>query len=64
MLEEDFRVLRVSSMAGIWIHHQLGVGQVLLQQKGVDRDDGDAFVSITPSTSGVECLPDGLWTDW
>ena len=46
MREEDFRVLRVSSVAGIRIHHQLGVGQVLLQQKGIDGDDDDVFVSM------------------
>ena len=54
MLEEDFRVLRVSSVTGVWIHHQLGVGQVLLQEKGVDRDDDDVFVSMHDQGS----LPD------
>ena len=54
MLEEDFRVLRVSSVAGVWIHHQLGVGQVLPQEKGVDRDDDDVFVSMHDKGS----LPD------
>jgi hypothetical protein len=38
MLEEDLRVLRLCSVAGVWIHHELGVGQVLLQEKGVDRE--------------------------
>jgi ABC-type uncharacterized transport system substrate-binding protein len=54
MLEEDFRVLRVSSVAGVWIHHQLGVGQVLPQEKGVDRDNDDVFVSMHDKGS----LPD------
>ena len=45
MLEKDFRVLRLCSVAGIWIHHELGVWQVLRQQEGVDRDHDDVFAA-------------------
>jgi hypothetical protein len=39
MLEKDYRVLRLGSVAGIRIHHELGIWQVLRQQEGVDRED-------------------------
>jgi hypothetical protein len=29
MIEKDFRVLGLRSVAGIRIHHELGIGQVL-----------------------------------
>jgi len=41
MLEKDFRMLRLRSVAGIRIHHELGIRQVLGQQEGVDRHDDD-----------------------
>ena len=46
MLEKDFRVLRLRSVAGIRIHHELRVGQVLGQEEGVDREDDDVFASM------------------
>jgi hypothetical protein len=44
MLEKDFRVLRLRSVAGIRIHHELRIWQVLGQEEGVDRDDDDVFI--------------------
>jgi hypothetical protein len=41
MLEKDFCVLRLHSVAGIRIHHELGIRQVLGQEEGVDRHDND-----------------------
>ena len=46
MLEKDFCVLRLRSVAGIRIHHELGIGQVLRQQEGVDREDDDVFAPM------------------
>jgi hypothetical protein len=46
MLEKDFRVLRGRCVVGIRIHHELGIGQVLLQEEGVDRDDDDVVVPM------------------
>ena len=46
MLEKDFRVLRLRSMAGIRIHHELSIRQVLSQEEGVDRDDDDVFAPM------------------
>jgi len=60
MIKEDFRVLRLCSVAGIWIHHQLGVGQLLLQEKGVDRDDDDVFASVHDQGSLPDVLQHGV----
>ena len=46
MLEKDFRVLGLRSVAGIRIHHELGIGQVLRQQEGVDREDDNVFAPM------------------
>jgi hypothetical protein len=35
MLEKDVGMLRLCSVAGIRIHHQLSIGQVLLQEEGI-----------------------------
>ena len=46
MLEKDFGVLRLRSVAGIRIHHELGIWQVPGQQEGVDRDHDDVFAPM------------------
>ena len=46
MLEKDFGVLGLGSVAGIRIHHELGIWQVLGQQEGVDREDDDVFAPM------------------
>ena len=46
MLEKDFGVLGLGSVAGIRIHHELGIWQVLRQQERVDRDDDDVFAPM------------------
>ena len=46
MLEKDVRVLRLRSVAGVRIHNQLSVGQMLRQEKGVDRHDDNIFVPM------------------
>ena len=46
MLEKDLGVLRLRSVAGIRIHHELGIWQVLRQQEGVDRHDNDVFTPV------------------
>lgn len=46
MLEQGFRVLRLRSVAGIRIHHELRVRQVLGQEEGVDWGDDDVFASM------------------
>jgi hypothetical protein len=45
MLEKDFRVLRLRSVAGIRIHHELGVWQVLHRgdRKQLGRDGASAW---------------------
>ena len=65
MFEKDFRVLRLRSVAGIRIHHELGIGQVLSQEKGVDRHDDDVFIPthnqrslLKPSQHRVAVLRD------
>ena len=51
MLEKDFRVLRLRSVAGIRIHHELGIGQVLGQEESVDRWYDDVFASMHDQSS-------------
>src|SRR5215472_11608915 len=46
MLEKDFGVLRLGSVAGIRIHHELGIWQVLRQQEGIDREDDNVFAPM------------------
>jgi hypothetical protein len=46
MLEKNFRMLRLRSVAGIWIHYELGIRQVLRQQEGVDRNHNDVFAPM------------------
>lgn len=46
MLEKDIRMLRRRSMTRIRIHHQQGIGQVLLQEEGVDGNDNDVFAPV------------------
>ena len=46
MLEKDIRVLRGCSVAGVRIHHELGVWQVLLQEERVDWDDDRLLVPM------------------
>jgi len=45
MLKKDVRVLRLRSVTGIRIHHELSVRQVLGQEESVDRWDDDVFAS-------------------
>jgi len=46
MLEKDFGVLRLGSVAGIRIHHELGIWQVLRQQEGINREDDNVFAPM------------------
>ena len=46
MLEKDIRVLGGCSVAGVRIHRELGVWQVLLQEEGVDRNDDRLLVPM------------------
>jgi hypothetical protein len=46
MFEKDFRVLRLRSVARIRMHHELGVGQVLRQKEGVNRDHDDVLAPM------------------
>src|SRR5215469_16638489 len=54
MLEKDFRMLRLRSVAGIRTHHELGIRQVLGQQESVDRDDDDVFAPMHNQRSLVD----------
>ena len=54
MLEKDFGVLGLGSVAGIRIHHELGIWQVLGQQEGVDREDDDVFAPMHNQGSLVD----------
>src|SRR5262249_45183816 len=51
MLEKDFSVLRLRSVTGFRIHHELGIRQVLGQEEGVDRGDDDVFASMHDQNS-------------
>jgi len=46
MLKEDFRMLRLRPVAGVRIHDELSIGQVLGQQERVDRLDHDILVPV------------------
>ena len=46
MIEKDFRVLRLRSVAGIRIHREPSIRQVLGQEEGVDRHDDDVFAPM------------------
>ena len=54
MLEKDFRMLRLRSVADIRIHHELGVWQVLGQEEGVDRADDEVFAPMHDQGSLVD----------
>src|SRR5215470_17966278 len=54
MLEKDLRVLRLRSVAGIRIDHELGIRQVLGQEEGVNRDDDDVFAPMHNQGSLVD----------
>jgi len=53
MLKKDVRVLRLRSVTGIRIHHELSVRQVLGQEESVDRWDDDVFASTHDQSSLV-----------
>src|SRR6516165_777967 len=60
MLEKDFSMLRLRSVTGVRIHHELGIRQVLGKEEGVDRGDDDVFASkhdqgslVNPRQHGV-----------
>ena len=46
MLEKDFGVLGLRSVAGIRIHREQSIRQVLGQQEGVDREDNNVFAPM------------------
>ena len=46
MLEKDVSMLRRCSVASIRIHHELGIGQMLFQEEGVDRNNNDVLISM------------------
>jgi len=50
---ERFRVLEVRSVAGAGVEDQLCVGQVLLQDKGVDGGDDDVVLPLTTRAGWV-----------
>ena len=57
MLEKDIRVLGGCSVAGVRIHRELGVCQVLLQEERVDWDDDRLLVPMRQSRWAGESYP-------
>ena len=53
MLKKDFRVLRLCAMAGVWIHDQMSIWQVLAEQECVDRNNHDIPVPVSEVESWI-----------
>ena len=56
MLNKEIGMLRSRSVAGVRIHDQLRVGQVLREQESVDRNDNNVFITMR-NESGARNLP-------
>ena len=46
MLKEDFRMLRLRPVAGVRIHDELSIGQMLSHQESVDRHEHHVLVPV------------------